>query len=288
MSKFDIVFINTRLTRDSLKFVLLDEQNKSHVRRWNSIMNSKYWCWIIDLVVMLKISNLISILIAFVKEKRRIANDHLNISENKHRRERNSTWMNNWYVNIHDSLTCWVRNEHDLMNIKKLMKKKMRCKSQWQNKHDSWRRDFVWIQEKENRIQNNTSNHFQDKIINQLQTILTIVNSKRVDVNDKSIKYCDVLLSLLKSRNDEVFNEINEMIELRAWKQKSSNNLRFFDCHRFFDVSVVIKSVHVMSNEKNDYYVNNYSNWDTYNIVYDEDFLRNDNRRIEFYKENNS
>jgi hypothetical protein len=68
LSKFDIVFINTRLTRDSLKLVLLDEQNKSHVRRWDSIMNSKYWCWIIDFVVMLKISDLISILIAFVKK----------------------------------------------------------------------------------------------------------------------------------------------------------------------------------------------------------------------------
>jgi hypothetical protein len=137
LSKFDIVFINTRLTHDFLKLVLFNKQNKSHVRRWNSIMNSKYWCWIIDFVVMLKISNLILNLIAFVKEKRRIANDHLNISENKHRREKDSTWMNNWYVSIHDSLICWIRNEHDLMNIKKLMKKKMRCKSQWQNKHDS-------------------------------------------------------------------------------------------------------------------------------------------------------
>ncbi len=33
LSKLDIVFINTRLTRDSLKLVLLDEQNKSQVRR---------------------------------------------------------------------------------------------------------------------------------------------------------------------------------------------------------------------------------------------------------------
>jgi hypothetical protein len=83
--------------------------------------------------------------------------------------------------------------------------------------------------------------------------ILTIVNSKKIDVNDKLIKYYNVLLSLLKSRNDEMFNEINEMIKLRAWKQKSSSNFKFFDCHKFYDVSVVIKNVHVMLNEKNDY-----------------------------------
>jgi hypothetical protein len=113
------------------------------------------------------------------------------------------------------------------------------------------------------------------------------VNSKKIDVNDKSIKYYDVLLNLLKSRNDEMFNEINEMIELRAWKQKNSSNFRFLNCHKFYDISVVIKNVHVMLNERNDYYVNNYSNWNTYNIVYDEDFLRSDNRRIKSYKENN-
>jgi hypothetical protein len=42
LSKFNIVFINICLTRDSLKLVLLDEQNKFHVRKLNSIMNSKY------------------------------------------------------------------------------------------------------------------------------------------------------------------------------------------------------------------------------------------------------
>ncbi len=114
------------------------------------------------------------------------------------------------------------------------------------------------------------------------------MNSKKVDVNDKSIKYCDVLLSLFKSKNDELFNEINEMIKLRAWQQKSSSNLRFFDCHKFYDVFVVIKNVYMMLNKWNDYYVNNYSNWDTYNIVYDEDFLRSDNQRIKSYREKNS
>jgi hypothetical protein len=84
-----------------------------------------------------------------------------------------------------------------------------------------------------------------------------------------------------------MFNEINEMIELRAWKQKSLSNLKSLDCHRFYDVSVVIRSVHVMSNERNDYYVNNYSNWNTYNIVYDEDFLQSDSRRVKSYRENN-
>ncbi len=44
--------------------------------------------------------------------------------------------------------------------------------------------------------------------------ILTMMNFENFDVNNKLIKYCDVLLNLLKLKNDEMFNEINKMIEL--------------------------------------------------------------------------
>jgi hypothetical protein len=134
LSKINIVFINTRSFRDSLKLRFLDEElieSNERERHRNSIMNSIYWCLINDLIQKMNASNLISILIAFVKKKRRTTNDHLNTIDNKYRRKKNSTWVNNFHVNIHDSLTCWVRNEHDFMNMKKLIKKKMRCKSQW-------------------------------------------------------------------------------------------------------------------------------------------------------------
>ncbi len=134
MSKVNIVFINTRSSRDSLKLCLVNEElSKSNERERHRdlIMNSIYWCLINDLIQKMNASNLISILIAFVKKKCRTTSDHLNTINNKYRRKKNLTWVNNFHVNIHDSLTCWIRNEHDFMNMKKLIKKKMRCKSQW-------------------------------------------------------------------------------------------------------------------------------------------------------------
>jgi hypothetical protein len=116
------------------------------------------------------------------------------------------------------------------------------------------------MQKKKINFRNKSSNLFQDKIIKKLQAILMIVNSKIFNVNDKSIKYCEILLRLLKSRNDETFNDINEMIKLHSWKQKILRNLRFLDCNKFYDVSAVIKNVHIMLDERNDYYVNNYIN----------------------------
>jgi hypothetical protein len=86
----------------------------------------------------------------YQKKKRRIANDYLNINENKHRRERNSTWMNNWYVDIHNLLIYWVRNEHDLMNIKKSMKKK--CDASYNDKINMILDDMISFEYKKKKI----------------------------------------------------------------------------------------------------------------------------------------
>jgi hypothetical protein len=53
-----------------------------------------------------------------------------------------------------------------------------------------------------------------------------------------------------------------------------------------YNISNVIQSVHVIFSEIEHYYVNNYVNWNTYNIVYDENFLKNEARRAEKYKKN--
>jgi hypothetical protein len=53
---------------------------------------------------------------------------------NKYRRKSNSSWMKNLYVNLHDFLTCWIRNEQDSSNMKNLIEMKIRYKSNWQNK----------------------------------------------------------------------------------------------------------------------------------------------------------
>jgi hypothetical protein len=51
-------------------------------------------------------------------------------------------------------------------------------------------------------------------MIDQILCILTIRNSKRRDNKNKSQNYNDVLLNIKNSRNKDMSNEINEIIEL--------------------------------------------------------------------------
>jgi hypothetical protein len=244
------------------------------------------WCWIHELVVATNELDLISILTAFVREKRRATNETSIRDSNKYRRDKDSTWTNKLYVSVHAFLTCWVRNENDSLNLNKLIEEKVRCKSQWQNKDDEWRRDFVWVQE-EVVIESDSSNFFQSKFIEQLQIIMIIIDLEQLDSNHRSMRYYEVFLNIWKSRNKEKSNEISEMIDIKSWSQSVFRNFRFLRFKRIYDVSAMIKSVHVMSNDKNDYYVNNYANWDIYNTVYDEDFLNKRTRRAKTYSRTN-
>jgi hypothetical protein len=215
----NVIAINTRSIRDSLNLKFFNESMITIIQRrqrWNSILNSRNWCLIHELATRINAFDLISILTAFVREKRRATIEISSDVRKKFRRKKNVTWINDYYVNIHESLTCWIRSEHDYLNIKKLNEKKVRCKSRWQNKIDNWKRDFVWIQEDIEFIDEIDCSAFRKKIIKQLQLIMTIINSQRVDEHHKSIKYCEIFVNVMKSRNNERFNDIIEMISLKA------------------------------------------------------------------------
>jgi hypothetical protein len=71
-------------------------------------------------------------------------------------------------------------------------------------------------------------------------------------------------------------------------KNKNVYAISHFSRHKFFNVFVMIRNVHLILNEWDNYYLNNYANWNTYNIIYDENFLRNNNQKITRYKKKNN
>ncbi len=62
----------------------------------------------------------------------------------------------------------------------------------------------------------NVIRRINDKLIEQIQVILTIEDSKRVINQTKSNIYIEVLLNLMRSRNKYISNEIFDMIELQS------------------------------------------------------------------------
>jgi hypothetical protein len=146
----------------------------------------------------------------------------------------------------------------------------------------------VWIQENIKSIDEIDCSAFRERIIKQLQLIMTIINFQKVDEHHKSIKYCETFVNVMKSRNNEKFNDITEIISLKAWSRSHAANLRFLKLNRIYDVSSIIKNVHMMSNDKRRLYVNNYANWNVYNSIYVDDFMNIESRRTTKYQKKNS
>lgn len=273
-----------RSTRDRLNLRFIDDVSKAikSQRFENSFKNSNQWCLTNDLVERMNMSKLISTLIGFVKKQRRNNNDEFINLIDKYRCEQNVSWMMNMYVSLHDSLTCWIRDEKDSINMKKLIEKKVRCKSHWQNE-SHWKRNYVWMQ-KFVDIRRFSSDTLNEKLIKQLQIILFVEDSRRVFNQIKSTIYFDVLLNVMRIWNKSISNEIIDMIELQTWFKKINENSKTLEVKKFYSMFAIIRSAHVMSSDEDRYYVNNYVNWDTYNNFYHKNFKKNDNKKTKEYK----
>jgi len=53
-----------------------------------------------------------------------------------------------------------------------------------------------------------------DKLMRQLQIIITVHDSLHQDDNEKSVQYSRALIKLLKLKNNEVLNALHDMIEV--------------------------------------------------------------------------
>lgn len=51
-----------------------------------------------------------------------------------------------------------------------------------------------------------------------------------------------------------------------------------------FDMFSIVRSVHVVPDGKSGFYINNYSDWDVYNLIYDKAFLENGKRKVDQYR----
>ena len=74
------------------------------------------------------------------------------------------------------------------------------------------------------------------------------------------------------------------MLELEPWKNAPTTYPRMLGVIQFYGMSAILQNVHLVLDDREKYYVNNYFNWDTYNTVYDNSFLENKTRRAMQYK----
>ena len=112
---------------------------------------------------------------------------------------------------------------------------------------------------------------------------MTVQDLYRVDEQNKPIRYCRVLLKLLQLRSKSI-NKTSGMLELELWKNTAITHPKMLRAIRFYRMSAILQSVHLVPDDRKRYYVNNYVDWDMYNTIYDDSFFEDGTRRVMQYK----
>ncbi len=64
----------------------------------------------------------------------------------------------------------------------------------------------------------------------QLQIIITVHDSFHQDDNEKFMQYSRTLIELLKFKNNEVFNALHDMIEVKQWLKNTIKKFWYLKC----------------------------------------------------------
>jgi len=104
-------------------------------------------------------------------------------------------------------------------------------------------------------------------------------------------RYNDTLVKLLKSCNEKTQHAMHEIIEIKYWFKDNVKNSCSFEASWFFHLHTILRSVYVVSandisselNKNKFFYINNFSDWDSYNLIYEKNFLHKETRVAEYY-----
>ncbi len=199
-------------------------------------------------------------------------------------------WVKSYYVSVHESLQCWKQDEKDVNNLENLVSDKVYCLLNWQRKKKVWRHDYVLIQ-KRSKEATEVSTLLNDWLSDQLRLILFIIDLLHQDNKNNELRHNDVLVELLKLHNEKTQYAVHEMIEIKHWFKDNVKNSCFLEVSRFFHLHTILKSVHVVSandisselNKNKFFYINNFNDWDSYNLIYEKNFLHKETRIAEYY-----
>ncbi len=219
-----------------------------------------------------------------------IVDEKVVLDKKLNKKKKVSIWIKSYYISIHESLQCWKQDEKDVNDLKNLVSNKVYCSLNWQRKKRVWRRDYVLIQKRSKEV-TEVSTLLNNWLSDQLQLILFIINSLHQDNKSNKLRHNNALVELLKSCNEKTQHAKHEMIEIKHWFKDNIKNSRSFEVSWFFHLHTILKSVHVVSannisnksNRNKFFYINNFNDWDSYNLIYEKNFLHKETRIAEYY-----
>jgi Plavaka transposase len=233
----------------------------------------------------IQIDGLLDALAVFVREMRNKRDGKLTPGHLVNRREEDPSWISNYIVQMHPSMTCWKSEGKDPKDVHRLTEEIVRCSPNWQGKGgDSWRRDFVWVQEYEE----NGGRPLNGKRVGQLQLIVSVRDHERqVNLKGKckSAVYTGALIDIFQPLRGGCPHEIHGMVEVQ--QDVAVRRKRNIGNQRFYAMENILRSAHLIPTKSRTevedgshvvFYVNNYVDWEQYNTLYDADFEKTGRR----------
>jgi len=257
----------------------------------NARLDSKKWCFAFTLMKNLDIFEFLNALTVFIREFRNVIDKIQVFNHDLDKRVKNAVDAESCFITIHDFLICWKWDEKNENDSNNLIKDRVICALNWQ-KSEKWRRDCVLIQ-KSSASSNDSSDTLNDCLSEWLQLIISVIDRFLQDDRDCLLKYTDALIDLLKSWNKSTQQKVHEMMKIKHWSKQIFKNSCFINDRRFYNMLTILRSLHVVLTitkrkrveQKNFFYINNFVDWNTYNIFYDEDFLTNETKAVEKFDE---
>ena len=242
--------------------------------------DSKKWVFASELERIEGCEGVLQALAVFVRSCRKYR-EGKDISDRElYREEEDPSWVRGLYVCLHSGLKCWKEHGKTPNDQGGLEAELVRCVPDWNNEGD-WRRDFVLVQDRESQSMT-SAGALNGRIPGQLMLILTVADTYQPKPpGGKYPEYSGAWIELLEVRNKGLPHEVHGMVEVQ---RKTAKGARVLGARRFYALSTIVRSVHIVpgaitgheleTQKQQIFYVNNFVDFDSYNSIYDPDFIK--------------
>jgi hypothetical protein len=179
-------------------------------------------------------------------------------------------------VEIYNSLRCWKYSGRDERSTLAVVEETVRCAPNWRNNRS--RKDHCWVQEDpaDTGEIDGKPEHLQGKRVGQLQCLFRIFDTGIIEPSTIGLplSYTGACVDLYGLIDHGRCHRVHGMVELSKPQVPQSTNFRILKNRHIYTLPAVLRSAHICPAEPaghsppTRFFVNNYIDWDQYNILY--------------------
>lgn len=181
-------------------------------------------------------------------------------------------------MGLHHSVACYIARGKDAADIHKLDKVYARCTPMWADTGKS-RYDSVLVQEYEQ-----SNNVLNGQKVGRLRLLLSIQDTERQDEAGRYMVYTGALIETFNVCNGGKIDAKTGLVKVQVKQASRSQKRRVLDGVRMYDISHVTRPIQLVPADldtTDTFFINNYTDWDIYNMIYKDDFERRNKQQVD-------